>query len=55
MFQGCSSLTKLYINNFKIKKKANINNMLSGCSSLKDLKCFDKNIKSQYNRRDSYY
>lgn len=37
MFEGCSSLTALDLSTFTIKSNCSVDNMLSGCSSLKTL------------------
>ena len=56
MFQNCNSLTKLYLYNFKINnRKAIIDGMFLGCPYLRDFKCYDKAIKSQYSKHNNYY
>ena len=37
MFDGCSSLKELNLNNFNTKKVTNMSGMFKGCSSLKEL------------------
>ena len=45
MFLGCNSLTNLNLSNFNTQNVTNMNNMLSGCNSLKKENIITKDNK----------
>ena len=55
MFNGCSALKELNIENFDTNNVTNMSNMFSGCSSLKELNIFNFNTNSATNKNKMFF